>query len=158
RSRNWLVLALLGLAAFGVTYAIVKLRTNQPGNAPPGMVWVPGGEFTLGSDNPRMRDAQPACRVVVDGFWTDQTAVTNEQFKQFLDARGYVTIAERPPEAKAFPGAPPEKLVAGSVVFSPPKGPVPLDNHLRWWNYVKGADWRHPDGPDSNLQGREKHP
>ena len=125
---------------------------------PPGMVWVPGGTFWRGSDNPKMHDAQPMHQVAVDGFWMDRTAVTNEQFARFVQETGYVTIAERIPEAKDFPGAPPENLVAGGVVFTPPKGPVALDNHLRWWSYVKGACWRHPEGPESNLHGREKHP
>ena len=133
-------------------------RTANQANAPDGMVWIPGGEFVRGSDNPGMRDAQPRHLVSVDGFYMDRNAVTNEQFARFVDATGYVTIAERTPEAKDFPGAPPEKLVAGSVVFSPPNGPVPLDNHLQWWSYIKGASWRHPDGPQSNLEGRENYP
>ena len=158
-----LVLAALALAAFGTTYGAVKLfraseRAANEANAPPGMVWVPGGEFMRGSENPAMRDAQPRHPVSVDGFWMDRTAVTNEQFAKFVDATGYITIAERTPNAKDFPGAPPDKLVAGSVVFSPPNGPVSLDNHLQWWSYIKGASWRHPDGPQSNLDGRENYP
>jgi formylglycine-generating enzyme required for sulfatase activity len=70
----------------------------------------------------------------------------------------YVTIAERQPDARDFPGAPPENLVAGSVVFTPPPAPVPLEDHFGWWSYVKGANWRHPEGPNSDLKGREKHP
>jgi formylglycine-generating enzyme required for sulfatase activity len=105
-----------------------------------------------------MPDARPMHRTLVDGFWMDRTAVTNEQFARFVKATGYVTIAERAPQAKDFPGAPPENLVAGSVVFTPTKGPVPLNNHLRWWSYVKGASWKHPEGPASDLRGREKHP
>jgi formylglycine-generating enzyme required for sulfatase activity len=96
--------------------------------------------------------------VEVDGFWMDAAPVTNEQFEKFVKATGYVTVAERTPRAEDYPGAPPEKLVAGSVVFTPPTGAVPLDNHLRWWSYVPGANWRHPDGPRSDLQGRQKHP
>ena len=155
------ILALLGAGAFGLTFAVVHYSggvSHAPADSPAGMVWIPGGEFTRGSNNPKMRDAQPLHRVVVDGFWMDKTAVTNEQFAKFVDAIGYVTIAERTPSAADFPGARPEKLVAGSVVFTPPDGPVPLDNHLRWWSYLKGASWRHPEGPDSNIQGREKHP
>jgi formylglycine-generating enzyme required for sulfatase activity len=94
----------------------------------------------------------------VDGFWMDRTEVTNEEFEAFVKATGYVTVAERTPRAEDFPGAPPESLVAGSVVFAAPKGPVPLDNHLQWWTYVKGANWRHPEGPGSTLAGRAKHP
>lgn len=157
------ILATLALAAFGATFAAIKLFQQwqlaaDEANAPEGMVWIPGGEFWQGSDNPTMRDAQPRHKVMVDGFWMDRTAVTNQQFAKFVDATNYVTVAERIPLAKDFPGAPPEKLVAGSVVFSPPTGPVPLDNHLQWWSYVKGASWRHPEGPQSSLEGRENHP
>jgi formylglycine-generating enzyme required for sulfatase activity len=160
--KQFVVLGALGASAFLATYLVIlytKATPEQaPGANPPGMVWIPGSEFTRGSDNPRMRDAQPVHKVVVDGFWMDQTTVTNEQFARFVEATSYVTIAERTPEAKDFPGAPPENLVAGSVVFTPPEGPVPLDNHLRWWSYVKGANWRHPDGPQSNLEGRDRYP
>jgi formylglycine-generating enzyme required for sulfatase activity len=151
-----LLFGALAMAAFGATYGLVKW--TQPPAAPPDMVWVPGGEFTRGSDNPQMRDARPKHRVVVDGCWMDRTAVTNEQFARFVKATGYVTVAERTPRAEDFPDAPPEKLVAGSVVFTPPRGPVPLHNHLRWWDYVKGAKWRHPDGPKSDLKGGDKYP
>ncbi len=132
--------------------------TDSSPDAPAGMIWIPGGVFHRGSANPKMRDAQPVHQVAVDGFWMDCTAVTNEQFAEFVKATGYVTVAERTPKAKDFPGADPTNLVAGSVVFKPSNGPVPLDNHLRWWIYVKGANWRHPEGPKSDLQGREKHP
>ncbi|HEV3447639.1 MAG TPA: formylglycine-generating enzyme family protein [Gemmataceae bacterium] len=154
--NRFLLLGALALVAFAGTFGFVKF--NERGAAPPGMVWIPGGEFTMGSDNPKMRDAQPPHRIRVDGFWMDQTAVTNEQFRQFVETTGYVTVAERTPQAKDFPGAPAENLVAGAVVFAPPKGPVSLDNHLQWWTYVKGANWRHPDGPGSDLEGRAKHP
>ena len=157
------LLGLLALGAFGVTFAAVKVwdwrrEAANKANAPPTMVWIPGGVFLRGSDNLQMPDARPRHRVLVDGFYMDQTAVTNKEFKQFIDATSYVTVAERTPEAKDFPGAPPEKLVAGSVVFNPPSGPVPLDNHFQWWTYVKGASWRHPEGPQSNIEGRENHP
>ncbi len=139
----------------------------RPGEAPEGMVWIPGGEFSMGAEDPRgldhggpdaMNDARPIHRVYVDGFWMDKTEVTNEQFTRFVRATGYVTIAEKTPRAEDFPGAPPENLVAGSIVFAPTPQPVPLDNHYQWWSYVKGANWRHPLGPDSNLKGREKYP
>jgi formylglycine-generating enzyme required for sulfatase activity len=129
-----------------------------PGPAPEGMVWIPGGAYRRGNDTPAHRDSRPWHLVEVDGFWMDTHTVTNEQFAKFVDATGYLTVAERTPRAEDFPGAPPEKLVAGSVIFSPTKGPVPLDNHLQWWTYVKDANWRHPDGPNSDIKGREKHP
>jgi formylglycine-generating enzyme required for sulfatase activity len=122
------------------------------------MVWIPGGEFSMGSDDPMFPDAQPVHRVKVRGYWMDETEVTNAQFERFVQATGYVTVAERIPTAEDFPGAPPENLVAGSVVFSPPTGPVPLDNHFRWWGYVNGANWRHPEGPGSSIEDRMQHP
>ncbi len=134
------------------------IETKRPHADPEGMVWIPGGEFWMGSDDPEFPDAAPVHRVRVDGFWIDVTEVTNEQFGAFVEATGYVTIAEQTPKAEDFPGAPPENLVAGSVVFSPPKEEVPLDTHFRWWTYVKGANWRHPEGPESDLTGREKQP
>jgi formylglycine-generating enzyme len=141
----------------------------MPSGAPPeGMVWIPGGEFSMGAqDPPDMNDAvgmqattdsRPIHRVYVDGFWMDKTEVTNEQFAAFVKATGYVTVAERPLRAEDFPGAPPENLVAGSVVFSPPAQPVPLNNHFQWWSYVNGANWRHPLGPESSIAGKEMLP
>ncbi len=122
------------------------------------MVWIPGGEFWMGSDEPSFPDARPWHRVRVDGFWMDQTEVTNAQFDRFVRETGYVTVAERTPTAAEFPGAPPEMLVAGSCVFLPPAQDVPLDSHYRWWDYVAGANWRHPTGPGSNLDGQGDHP
>ena len=88
-----------------------------PGTAPDAMVWIPAGEFSMGSDEPTFGDARPIHRVKLHGFWMDKTEITNEQFEKFIKATGYVTIAERKPRAEDFPGAPPENLVAGSVVF-----------------------------------------
>jgi len=135
------------------------INTNSaPASAPEGMVWIPGGEFSMGSEAPEMEDARPFHRVAVDGYWMDQTEVTNEQFARFVKETGYVTVAERPLDPKDFPGAPPENLVSGSVVFTPPDKKVSLNNHFVWWRYIAGANWRHPNGPESDLQGREKHP
>ena len=103
-------------------------------------------------------DARPIHRVYVDGYFMDKTDVTNAEFARFVAATGYVTVAERTPRAADFPGAPPENLVAGSVVFSAPDHPVPLDNHFRWWDYVKGANWRHPLGPASDIRGKDAYP
>jgi formylglycine-generating enzyme required for sulfatase activity len=145
----------------------VENRAPPPGPAPEKMVWIPGGEFSMGTEDPRgrvcggddpMPDARPIHRVKVDGFWMDITEVTNAQFARFVDATGYVTIAERTPTKEEFPDAPPENLVAGSTVFTPTDGPVPLDNHFRWWRYEKGASWRHPDGPASTIDGRGGYP
>ena len=138
-----------------------------PGKSIDGMVWIPGGEFSMGCADPRgkpdggrepMADARPIHRVTVDGFFMDVTEVTNRQFATFTAATGYVTVAERVPRAEDFPGAPPENLVAGSIVFTPPEGSVPLDTHYRWWAYVPGADWRHPLGPGSSIADRDDDP
>lgn len=134
----------------------VSRLTPPPGPAPEGMVWIPGGEFWMGAEE--FPDAQPWHRVFLDGFWMDKTEVTNEQFEKFVTATGYVTIAERTPRAEDFPGAPPENLVAGSVVFSPPDHPVKLNDHFQWWSYVDGASWRHPEGPRSGIKDRGKYP
>ena len=122
-----------------------------------GMVWVPAGNFKMGAaDGPL--DERPLHEVSVDGFWMDATEVTNDQFEKFVRATRYVTVAERPPDAKDFPGAAPEMLVPGSVCFNPPAEAVSLENHFAWWKWVPGANWRHPEGPTSHLTGREKHP
>ncbi len=145
----------------------VENSAKPPGNAPVGMVWIPGGEFSMGCEDPRscpcggpdpMPDARPIHRVYVDGFWMDQTEVTNEQFAKFVDATGYVTIAEQIPKAEDFPDAPQKNLVAGSTVFTPTAAKVSLDSHYRWWQYVKGANWRHPQGPRSDIKAKEKYP
>ena len=103
-------------------------------------------------------DSRPLHRVVVDGFWMDETEVTNEQFARFVKATGYVTVAEQTPRAEDFPGAPPESLVPGSVVFSPPAHAVPLTDAYQWWAEVRGASWRHPLGPESSIVGKERFP
>jgi formylglycine-generating enzyme required for sulfatase activity len=136
-----------------------SLRANvppPPGPVPEGMVWIPGGEFWMGAEE--FPDAQPWHRVSVDGFWMDKTEVTNDQFAKFVKATKYVTLAEKAPRAEDFPGAPPENLVAGSVVFAPPDHPVKLNDHFQWWSYVKGANWRHPEGPKSTIKDRGKNP
>jgi sulfatase modifying factor 1 len=131
------------------------------------MVWIPGGEFSMGSEDPRtkaeggreaMTDARPIHRVYVDGFWMDDTDVTNAEFARFVAATGYVTMAERKPRAEDFPGAKPKDLVPGSIVFSAPPRAVSLDNPLQWWRYVPGANWRHPTGPGSSIKGKENYP
>lgn len=123
------------------------------------MVRIPGGTYQMGASDPIRPDEQPVHTVTVDPFWLDKMPVTNEQFEAFVKATGYVTIAERKPDPKDYPGAPPEALVPGSVVFSPPPGKdIPLDNHMIWWKYEAGANWRHPQGPKSDINGKEKYP
>jgi len=120
-------------------------------------VWVPGGTFTMGSDAfyPEERPAHP---VAVDGFWMDAHPVTVAEFRRFVRDTGYVTVAERVPQAGQYPGAAPELLVPGALVFRMTAGPVPLDDYRRWWDYVPGASWRRPEGPGSDLGGRDRHP
>jgi formylglycine-generating enzyme required for sulfatase activity len=112
----------------------------------------------MGSGEPEDGDAGPLHRVTLDGFWMDRTEVTNRQFARFVKETGYITVAERTPTAEEFPGAPAENLVAGSLVFSPPLGRVSLDEPLSWWRYVPGASWRHPQGPDSTIDGKDDDP
>jgi formylglycine-generating enzyme required for sulfatase activity len=145
----------------------VENKAPAPGPAPEGMIWIPGGEFSMGSSDSGealcriegvTRDAQPVHRVYVDGFWMDKTEVTNGQFEKFVKATGYKTVAEIAPTKEEFPTVPPENLVAGSVVFKPTDHLIELRNHYNWWDYVKGANWRHPLGPESDLKGKEKYP
>ncbi len=120
------------------------------------MAWIPGGTFQMGNDE--FPDAQPIHSVKVAGFWMDEHEVTNAQFARFVEATGYVTIAERPLNPADYPGVPAAQLVPGSAVFTPPAQKVSLDNPLQWWQYVKGASWRHPKGPQSTLKGHEAEP
>lgn len=140
-------------------------RSPQP--SPAEMAWIPGGEFSMGANDPpdmdevgmkATTDARPIHRVYVDGFFMDKTDVTNAEFAKFVKETGYVTVAERKPNAADFPGAPSENLVAGSVVFSPPDHEVSLGDHFQWWSYVPGANWRHPLGADSDIKGKENYP
>ena len=105
-----------------------------------------------------MPDAQPVHQVEVKGFWMDRTDVTNAEFARFVKATGYVTLAERPLDPKEFPQLAKEDLSPGSVVFTPPESGASLENPLAWWKFVKGANWRHPLGPDSDLRGKENYP
>ena len=129
-----------------------------PGDAPDGMVWIPGGTFWMGCEGCGMPDALPAHLVQVDGFWMDRTPVTNAAFARFVEATGYVTVAERPLKADDYPGVPKALLVPGSAVFTPTSAPVPLDNPLQWWRYTPGANWKRPGGPGSGVRGKEDHP
>jgi formylglycine-generating enzyme required for sulfatase activity len=159
---------LLGCAAFGVTYFFTRTAASGPGAAPPGMAWIPGGEFTMGTAGPvGWPDEKPAHRVRVSGFWMDETDVTNAQFRAFVAATGYVTTAEKPVDAEEIlrqspPGTPPpspDKLAPGSLVFRPTAGPVTnFRDYSQWWHWTPGAEWRHPEGPGSDLAGREDHP
>lgn len=148
--------------------ATIENKGAPPGPAPEGMVWIPGGTFSMGAAaaatghcspaSAGRSDALPIHRVHVDGFWMDATVVTNAKFARFVRATGYVTLAERTPRPEDFPGVPRNALLPGSAVFTPVAPPAPLDNPLLWWRYQPGANWRHPEGPGSDLKGRDQHP
>lgn len=124
-----------------------------------GMVWVPAGKFWMGTDEVEdFPDARPRHEVGLDGFWMDRTEVTNAQFARFVQATGYVTVAERQPDPKEFPQVPLDELKPFSLVFTPPPKGVEVRSVQDWWKAVPGARWRHPEGPGSNLVGREHHP
>jgi len=122
-----------------------------------GMRWIPGGEFLMGSDD-FYPEERPVHRVGVDGFWMDEHAVTVAEFADFVESMGYVTMAEIAPDAKDYPDADPELLVPGSLVFTGTTGPVDLGDYRAWWSWMPGAQWRHPQGPDSSVDALERHP
>ena len=141
-------------------------RSRPDGPAPPGMVWIPGGTFRMGTTerHPHFADA-PEHEVEVGGFWMDETEVTNAQFAEFVKATGYVTVAEQKPTLESIraglppgePDPPADKLVPGALVFTQPPGPVP-NHHSYWWKWVPGACWKHPEGPGSDITDRMNHP
>ena len=141
--------------------------TEAPGAAPPGMVWVPGGRFEMGNESPLAGPEEgPVHPVEVDGFFIDVHAITNKRFREFVEATGYVTIAERVPDEAALmkqlpPGAakpPKELLVPGSLVFSPTDRDIDLRDWSQWWRWLPGANWRHPRGPSTSIEGLDDHP
>jgi len=121
------------------------------------MISVPAGEFRMGSDDHYPEEA-PTHAVRVDAFAISSTAVTNEQFAAFVEATGYITVAERPLDPADYPGAPVENLVPGSLVFTMTQGPVDLRHLSQWWTWTPGASWRHPEGPRSSIDERADHP
>ncbi|MHC2177457.1 formylglycine-generating enzyme required for sulfatase activity [Bradyrhizobium diazoefficiens] len=121
------------------------------------MIWIPGGMFRMGSDHHYPEEA-PSHHAAVDGFWIDRTPVTNRQFKAFVNATGHVTMAQIVPDPKDYPGARPEMIYAGSLVFSPPSRVTDLDDWSQWWTFMKGATWRRPYGPKSNIKDLDDHP
>jgi formylglycine-generating enzyme len=130
-----------------------------PAGSPPvgDMMWIPGGTFLMGSES-HYAEESPARAVEVAGFWLGRTTVTNGDYARFVAQTGYVTVAERPLDPADFPGAPAENLVSGSMVFTPTSGPVDLRHLSQWWTWTPGACWRHPEGPRTNLAGRQEHP
>jgi sulfatase modifying factor 1 len=135
-------------------------------DAPSGMVWIPGGEFTMGTDDPESYQYErPAHRVRVDGFWMDATEVTNADYKKFVDETGYITTAEKAPEWDELkkqlpPGTPKpaQTFLPGSLAFTPPGYAIALDDYTQWWSWQNGTNWKHPEGPGSTIDGKEKYP
>lgn len=136
----------------------MTLAMNVPSrpDAPAGMVWIPGGTFMMGSDHHYPEEA-PTHPVRVDGFWMSTTPVTNRQFAEFVKETGYVTLAEKVPKAEDYPGALPEMLKAGSLVFTPPKR-IEGRDLTQWWKFKFGANWRRPLGGLSDIRGKLAHP
>jgi formylglycine-generating enzyme required for sulfatase activity len=175
-----LLCGLLGIASVLLvssgTLAIPNASASNPEDrsagqvnrkTPPGMAWIPGGAFLMGTnDKESFPNERPAHLVQVQGFSMDVQDITNAEFARFVEATGYVTTAERPIKWEDLkrelpPGTPkPDEgaLAPGSLVFTPTSGPVPLNDLSAWWRWVKGATWRHPEGPGSSIQGRESHP
>ena len=150
--------------AFGATF---EKTAPPPTEAPEGMVWIPGGVFSMGLADPRplprggreaMADARPIHQVEVDGFWMATTPVTNAQFAEFVRDTGYVTVAERPLDPADFPGTPEHLLTPGALVFSRPESVRGTSNYRQWWRWVPGAQWRHPLGPASSIDGKDDYP
>jgi formylglycine-generating enzyme required for sulfatase activity len=134
-----------------------ETRTVPPAKATDGMVWIDGGSFLMGSEE-FYPEERPVREVHVDGFWIETHAVTVAEFARFTTATGHVTVAERVPDRADYPAADAAVLVPGSLVFRRQSGPVELDDERVWWEYVGGADWLHPEGPDSDIYGRGRHP
>ncbi len=142
-------------------------NTNSPKDRPTGMIWISGGEFTMGCNEENCAEvSMTPHRVKVDGFWMDETEVTNAQFKKFVEETKYITVAERPIDWEEMkkqlpagaPKPPDENLLPGSLVFTPPSGVVALNDYTQWWSWVTHADWRHPQGPNSSIEGKDNHP
>jgi formylglycine-generating enzyme required for sulfatase activity len=153
-----LFFAFITLATFGVLHEAQRIKTERERtralnsqSSSGEMVWIPAGKMTMGAID-GAPDEQPMHDVKIRGFWIDKTEVTNEQFARFVKETGYVTVAERPPDAKV---SAPDRQAPGALVFTPPKS---VDAAGSIWRFVPGANWRHPTGPDSNIEGRDKYP
>jgi sulfatase modifying factor 1 len=133
----------------------VTAREKRPSTQD--MQWIPAGEFLMGSDQ-FYPEERPVHRVAVDGFWMDEKPVTAGEFRRFVRETGYVTFCERPLDPALYPGADPDLLVPGSLVFRKTAGPVNLRDVRNWWEYVPGAYWKRPAGPGSTVNGRDRHP
>ena len=171
RAKILLIGVLITICCLPLTKGDSEVRGTAPNSkdtaAPPGMVWIHSGEFTMGTDDVNsFPNERPAHRVHVESFWIDEHDVTNAEFAKFVEATGYITTAERKPDweelKKELPPDTPKPdesvLVPGSLVFTPTSRPVPLDDLSAWWRWVPGACWRHPEGPDSTIKELENYP
>jgi formylglycine-generating enzyme required for sulfatase activity len=141
-----------------ISLEVETISAPAPGAPPaPNMVWIPGGEYLIGSDA-HYNEERPAHRTTVAGFWIDRFPVTNARFARFVASTGHVTFAEIPPNPAQYPGAIPALLHPGSLVFAKPAHAVDLRFISNWWAYLLGTDWRHPQGADSSLDGLDDHP
>ena len=152
---------------FLCTTVMIASSIAWAGDAPPGMKWIPAGQFTMGTNDPHsMANERPAHPVKLDGFWIDEHDVTNAEFRKFVEATHYVTTAERPIDwnelkKQVAPGTPKpsdEMLQPGSLVFTPPDHPVDLRDMNNWWTWTVGASWKHPQGPRSTIDGKDNYP
>jgi formylglycine-generating enzyme required for sulfatase activity len=158
---------LLAVSASTISHDPGPASPSTPTSAPPGMVWISGGEFKMGSTDPLARpDESPVHRVRVDGFWMDETEVTNAQFAAFVAATNYKTVAERAVDWDELkkqvplgtPKPPDAMLQPGSLVFTPPGHAVDTRDNSQWWAWITGANWSHPEGPASSIDGKDQHP
>jgi formylglycine-generating enzyme required for sulfatase activity len=148
----------LNAALEGIVMSVLEQHRERASEVTlPDMIWIPGGTFRMGSDYHYPEEA-PSHRVTVDSFRIDSTLVTNRQFRRFVNATGYVTLAERKPDPNDYPSALPHMLKAGSLVFTPPKHAVDPKDWSQWWSFKFGADWRRPYGPRSSISGLDDHP
>ena len=163
--QDFLRLSMVCCAFTANTWADEPTAKNE--QAPAGMLWIPAGKFSMGSEAEGSRmNEKPVVKVSIDGFWLDEHDVTNAEFRIFVEATGYKTTVERPVDweelKKQLPEGTPkpadEMLLPGSLVFDPTKGPVDLSQMNAWWQWTAVANWQHPEGPESNLDGREQHP
>src|SRR5215475_1545728 len=148
---------MIGACHIGSGFSPSMQRDGMSTTARTDMVRIPGGTFRMGSDRHYPEEA-PAHRVTVAPFWIDRAPVTNRQFKQFVAATGYVTVAEIAPDPQDYPGALPHMLKPGSLVFTPPSHPVDLHDWSQWWRFEFGADCRRPNGRGRPNPGLDDHP
>ena len=158
----------IAVGVIGMVLACTQLHgADAPTTAPAGMKWIPAGLFTMGTnDEKSMANERPAHGVQISGFWMDEHPVTNAEFRKFVQATGYVTVAERPVDWEELkkqvppgtPKPPEEMLKPGSLVFTPPDHAVDLRDMANWWTWTIGANWQHPQGPKSNLDGKDLLP